>query len=238
MRTGYIVPFLLFSNSACLAEFHGSLTFTNDYVWRGYSKSSGDFAAQINLDYEHDSGFYAGASASTINFGNASSSNRANFEIAPYLGWTFALDDDWRLDMQWNRYFYDGQISGQFSDYNEFYWLLHYSDLITVKTSFSDDFYHRGHVAGDMEFSGRYPLTDWLEFSSGVGYTFSSDALEYDFLYWNSGVSVYFKHVVLDFRYMDAKLTNESVDGNTGDSHEDFAEALDPSFVFTITVGF
>ncbi len=220
------------------AEVHGTASATSDYVWRGYSKSDGDFAFQLNLDYEHSSGFYVGTSASTVDFGDHGFTDSAQFEVTPYLGWSFSLSDEWRLDMQWTRYLYDGKIFGKNSDYNEFYWLLHYSDLFTGRVSFSENYYNRNHAAGYFELTGRYPLTDWLEFSSGVGYSLTKDAIEYDYLYWNTGLSVYYKHVVLDFRYLDAHITREEVLTHHPDSKEEYPEAIDATFVFTITVGF
>lgn len=182
LRACLVAPLFLIDSSPAFAEIHGALTIASDYVWRGYSKSSGDFAGQANLDYEHSSGFYFGTSASSIDAGDEAFPDRANFELTPYLGWSTPIVEDWRLDIQWTRYFYDGKVFGRFSDYNEFYWLLHYSDLFTGRVSFSDDFYHRGHASGDFELSGRYPVTDWLEFSAGVGYSLPKDAVEYDYL--------------------------------------------------------
>lgn len=233
----YLHCILLYS-SIGFAEIHGSATATSNYVWRGYSKSDGDFAFQVNLDYEHSSGFYVGTSASTVDFGDRGFSDRAQFEITPYLGWTFSLSDEWRMDLQWTRYLYDGKIFGEDSDYNEFYGLLHYRDLFTARVSFSENFYNRNHAAADFELTGRYPLTDWLEFSSGVGYSLTKDSIEYDYLYWNAGLSAYYKFVVLDFRYMDAHHTRQEVLDDHLDSEDQYPEAIDATFVFTITVGF
>lgn len=225
-------------SSAGLAEFSGSATITSNYVWRGYSKSDDDFAFQANLDYEHASGFYLGTSASTVDFGDSSFSDRARFEITPYAGWTFGLMDEWRLDLQWTRYLYDGKIFGEESDYNEFYGLIHYRDLFTGRVSFSENFYNRNHAAADFEMTGRYPVTDWLEFSSGIGYSLTKDSIEYDYLYWNAGLSAYYKFFALDFRYFDAHETREEIPENHPEHEEQYPETIDATFVFTITVGF
>lgn len=230
--------FTFFYSSAGFAEIHGSATATSNYVWRGYSKSNDDFAYQANLDYEHSSGLYVGASASTVDFGDRGFSDRSHFEITPYLGWSFGFSDDWRMDLQWTRYLYDGKIYGQDSDYNEYYWLLHYSDLFTGRVSFSENFYNRNHAAADFEITGRYPLTDWLLFSSGAGYSLTKDSIEYDYLYWNAGLSAYYKIVVLDFRYMDAYHTRQAVLDDHKNYERQYPEAIDATFVFTITVGF
>ncbi len=229
--------FVIYSPDA-YAEFHGSFTATSNYVWRGYSKSDGKFAFQVNFDYEHASGFYMGTSASTVDFGDQGYDEPARFEITPYLGWNFNIVEDWRLDFQWTRYFYDGKLFGEFSDYNEFYWLVHYSDIFTGRISFSEDYYSRGHAAGDFELTGRYPLSDWLEFSGGTGYSLTKDTLEYDYLYWNAGLSIYMKYAVMDLRYKDAWHTVKTVTGSGYNGRAQYPEAIGATFVFSISVGF
>jgi len=182
--------FLIYSKVSP-AEFHGTLSFTTDYVWRGYSKTDGGPAGQANLDYEHAAGFFSGVSVSNVDFGDNDFQDEANVEIAPYLGWTFGFADDWRLDVQWTRYFYDGDIFGHHADYNEFNLLLHYLDLFTVRTSFSEDLYDQGHASGDYELTGRYPITDMFELSTSLGYSQVKKTLEYDYLYWNVGLTGY-----------------------------------------------
>jgi uncharacterized protein (TIGR02001 family) len=222
------------NSSACFAEFHATLTATTDYVSRGYSKSDDDFAIQANVDYEHSSGLYLGTSVSNVDFGDNTFSNRANVEITPYLGWTFKLTDDWRLDTQWTRYLYDGKIAGHHSDYNEFYLLLHYRDIFTIRTSFSEDFYNHGKFSSDYELTGRYPLTDSFEFSTNIGYSQVEEVLEYDYLYWGVGLTYYYKFVALDFRYMDAIEATKELDNQW----QYDPEVIDPSFVFSISIGF
>ncbi|MGR9106974.1 MAG: TorF family putative porin [Gammaproteobacteria bacterium] len=234
---GIILLLLLVYSCAGVAETHGTFTLTSDYVWRGYSKSAQGTALQANLDYEVARGFYLGSSASTVDFGDHAFADRSQVEITPYLGWSTPLAEDWRLDLQWTRYFYDGKIFGRYSDYNEFYGFLHYRDLASLAFSFSDDFYQRGHVSGNFELNARYPLSDWLEVSSSAGYSLTKHAVEYDYLYWNLGFSVYFDHLVLDFRYADAMQT-DSVPVDPTRHAEEFLETLKPTLIFLLTIGF
>ncbi len=225
---------MLFYSTLSLAEFHGTVTATNDYIWRGYSKTDGGFALQANLDYEFSSGFYLGTTISNIDFGDDEFNDRANIEVIPYLGWTLNLAEDWRIDLQWSRYFYDGKIFGQHADYNEFYLFLHYRDLLTTSVSFSEDSYHQGHVTGEYGLTGRYPITDVIEFSSSIGYSQIKEILEYDYLHWNAGFTYSFKYVALDFRYMDAVEATAPVEM---DWQYD-PNVLEPTFDFSISIGF
>jgi len=221
-------------SSFILAEFHGTVTATNDYIWRGYSKTDGGFALQANLDYEFSSGFYLGTSISNVDFGDDEFNDRANIEVTPYIGWTFNLAEDWRIDLQWSRYFYDGKIFGQHADYNEFYLFLHYRDLLTANVSFSENFYHQGHASGEYGLTGRYPITGAIEFSTSIGYSQIKEILEYDYLHWNAGFTYSFNYVVLDFRYMDAVEATAPI---KMDWQYD-PNVLEPTFVFSISIGF
>ena len=231
---------LAFFSGVLNAEVHANLSLTNDYVWRSFSKSSGQLALQANIDYEHSSGAYLGTSFSTVEF-EGENSDDINVEITPYAGWTFALSDDWRFDAQWSRYLYDGKSAGNEIDYNEFYGLLNYQDTFTAKIAFSDDYYQLNHTVTDFELSYRYPISDHWEWSSGMGYTLARSALNYDYIYWNSGLSLYFENCIFDFRYVDSRYINEKKHADSyGDVYESgyFLEDMDASFVFSLTFGF
>lgn len=62
----------VFSGSA-LAELSGNVGVVSEYLFRGLPQSGGA-AVQGGLDYAHESGFYAGTWASTINFAGATGS--------------------------------------------------------------------------------------------------------------------------------------------------------------------
>ncbi len=105
ITSSIFVFFILIYSSHCSAELHGILTGRTDLIWSGYSKTDGGLTLQGNLDYEHDSGLYLGASVANVNFGRNDFNNEENIEIAPYLGWTVSLSEAWRLDTQYTRCF-------------------------------------------------------------------------------------------------------------------------------------
>lgn len=235
----YLLGTLFFVNpDITVAEFHGTLTATSNYVYRGYSKSNDEFAFQANIDYEHDSGGYLGASVSNVDFGDDSFDNPAHVEITPYLGWSFGLSEDWRFDLQWMRYLYDGNIYGHQSDYNEFYLLLHYRDMLSANISFSEDYYDQGKPSANYELTGRYPVTDYLQISGSAGYSQTQKILEYDYLYWNAGFTFFYKFAALDFRYVDAAEAESHHAHHMVNKWPYDPILIKPSFLFTITVGF
>jgi uncharacterized protein (TIGR02001 family) len=222
-----------------LAEFHATLTGTTNNAVRWFSKSDNDFALLANIDYEHSSGLYMGSSVSTIDFeANENESGAAHVEITPYLGWSFSLSNNWRLDTQWTRYLYDGNISGHPADYNEFYLFLHYQDIFSGRISFAEDYYGLGDYAIDYELTGRYPITGYLELSASFGYSQTKAVLGSDYPYWNAGFTYYYKFVSLDFRYMDA--TETSINHAAAEQKHELYDPplINATFVFSISAGF
>ena len=232
-----IVAFSLLFLSQAKADLTGSITGTTDYIEYGYTKSDGDPAIQANSDYEHASGLFLGVSVSSVDFGDHQFDSRSRAEITPYLGWNFDFLEDWHLQLQWQRYLYDDRIFGADADYNLFSTTLHYRDLITTRIAVSDDLYQQDQAAAYFQMTGRYPVTESIEFSAGIGYSLTRDALEYDYLFWNSGFTWFHPYGSLDFRYVQSKFVREvELDHQSGwqfDPHE-----IDAKFVFTISFGF
>ncbi len=128
------------------------------------------------MTFNHDSGFYVGAWASTVNF-------RDNFffpggpqtstELDLYGGYTFGLGD---LGVDLSAVYYDYPSSVGALDYP--YWegilKLKYplGDLgLSAQVAYSPDFFGIGtdeawYVAGGLS----YPVLDWLSASGNVGY--------------------------------------------------------------------
>lgn len=225
------------------AEVHGTITGTTNYVYRMYSKSNNGPAIQGNLDYQHSSGLYVGTSASNFNIGNSDPSgdlvfpDQAQVEVVPYVGWSYKIADDWRTDLQYSRYFYDGLIYDKEADYNEFYFFLHYKDMLSLQASYVDDFYGVGGAAYFSEITGRYPITDYLEFSTGFGYARTKEAFESDYTYWNVGLTGRYKFIAMDLRYYDAEEIFFP-DPSGIPIPIDHPNSLDASVVFSLSVGF
>jgi uncharacterized protein (TIGR02001 family) len=226
------------------ADVHGTITGTTNYVYRMYSKSNNRPAIQGNLDYQHESGFYMGASASSFDIGPSELAipgidtpfeSDAEIEITPYVGWSFKLADDWRLDSQYSRYIYEGTVYGLDGDYSEFYLFLHYKDLLTVQASYSGDFYGLKGDAFFYELTGRYPITDYLEFSTTLGYGHTQGVLIDDYEYWNVGLTGRYKFIAMDLRYYDA---HEVGFGDQDALPVDHAFTLESTVVFSLSVGF
>ncbi len=223
------------------AEIHATLTGTTNYVFRMYSKSDNKPAIQANVDYQHTLGFYTGATASSFDIGPSelpaffTPLNPAQVEIVPYVGWSYTFADDWRLDLQYSRYFYDGKVYSLNADYNEFYLFLHYKDLLSAQASYAEDFYGIKGSSFFYELTGRYPITDFLQLSGTAGYAQTKDILFDDYAYWNAGLTASYKFISLDLRYYGAR---ELKIGDLLDVPVDHPHTLQGTLVFSASIGF
>ena len=233
-RLSILWALLIINPGISIAGFSGAVKATSNYVGRGYSKSNGELAYQANLDYGHKTGFYVGTAVSTVDFGDKGFGNPAHVEISPYLGWGYGLSEDWRLDLQWTRYWYDGNIYGLQADYNEFFLLLHYRDLLSANLSFSENYYNQGKPAGNYQLTGRYPVTDYLQISGSVGYSQTKSTLDYDYIYWNAGFTFFYKFAAMDFRYAEAATYGNQVATKWAFD----PQLLKPSLLLTLSISF
>lgn len=230
--------FFLIHSSFSLADFHGTLTATTNNADRWFSKSDNNVALQANIDYEYSAGGYLGSSVSNVDYQSNGSNNAAHVEIMPYAGWSFSLPKQWRLDVQWSAYLFDGDVFGHSADYHEFYVFLHYKDLLTARISVANDYYGLGNYAVDYALTGRYPLTSALQLSATAGYSQTHAAVGSDYPYWNINLAYAYKSVTFAVHYMDATETN--VDEEVEDQLHAFYDPpmLNNAFIFSISVGF
>jgi uncharacterized protein (TIGR02001 family) len=93
--------------------FSGKAALYSEYEYRGISQTSEKPAAQLNLDYAHRSGFYAGTFVSNIKWLKDTAQEKgfstdANIEWDLYGGYRFAVMKDVTLDLGYLRYEYPG----------------------------------------------------------------------------------------------------------------------------------
>jgi uncharacterized protein (TIGR02001 family) len=193
------------------AEFGGVVLFATDYIQSGYSKSNGNPVVQVNLDYEFLSGIYLGAWLSPVDFNDSEHSDRASVELIPYIGWGQSYSSDWRFDTILYQYAYDDDIFGRNSNYAQIDLQLGFRDIITARFSWSPDYYNRNEAFIEYELSARYPLSDTLEVSGGIGFSQLNTVLEYNYIISNLGASWYYQSYVLDLRLYNAHEVDEVV---------------------------
>lgn len=94
-RTSLLVGLLAVAGAA-QAQFSSTITAVSDYDFRGVSLSAKDPALQASLDYAFgETGFYVGAWASNIDYGDGAD---GDLELDLYAGYEAAINDD----LSWN----------------------------------------------------------------------------------------------------------------------------------------
>lgn len=202
--------------------FTGNINITNNYIFRGFSQTNGDFAVQGGFDLSHKSGLYVGTWASNVEFKDgASGQNDSSIEVDLYGGYKGTFGNSiFSYDIGAIFYAYPGD-AGVGYDYWEFYGKLN-ADLgfMTVGTGFvySPDFFANAGDAINIPLNISVPIplgsdTWGLSISGQLGYNkylnngVYWDGVHDDYLNWNVGLTVAITNWFnVDLRYSDTNL--------------------------------
>jgi uncharacterized protein (TIGR02001 family) len=184
-------------------EFHGYLTLTSDYVFRGASQSNEDPTVQAGLDYAHPGGVFAGVFAAHTEFPeNSFGSNPGSVELDAYLGFRHELGRDWSWDVAAFHYDFPDSTGFDYS-YDELAANLHFRDVLRFGATASDDASAGGASGWTAEMELRQSLGERYQVSGTLGhYEFERTDWD-DYLYWDLGVSAVAGPVTFDLRYFD-----------------------------------
>ena len=189
---------LLATASVAHAEITGTVTAVSDYDFRGISLSAKDPALQGSIDWAHDSGFYAGAWASNIDYGDGYD---GNIELDLYAGFAGEFAEGFGYDVGIVYYLYpdssenrsrcrDLEEDCEIADYPEIYGALSWKWL-ELKQWYSNDlsgtdedgFYTEGNASFELpanftidahlgyNYGDAFDDAEYLDYSIGVGYT-------------------------------------------------------------------
>jgi len=160
-------------------SFTGKLGLFTEYEYRGISQTSEDPALQLNLDYAHASGFYAGMFFTNIKWlkdtAYAGSFNTdANLEWDIYLGYKFEPIKDWTIDVGYLRYEYprSGAFNPQPNTDEVYVGVIWGPATLKYSYSFNDTFGVPNSEGSDyIELSGAYPIGETkLSLTGVLGY--------------------------------------------------------------------
>lgn len=188
-------------------DWHGNVSFLSDYQYRGYTKSRSSPVVQGRLDYQHESGWFAGATVSQVSFDDKPAPDRAHFEARPYLGWSVAVTPEWRADLTAFGYLYDGKVFDQTAHYAEVTGSVTYRNWLTGRVGVAPNAYQQNCDVLNYEAQARHEILDNLQISVGLGFHQAGRLLERDYFYWNAGATWYpTTYLSLDLRYVDAQV--------------------------------
>lgn len=117
--TFFAAPALAQDEAASPVTVSGSVTLVSDYRFRGVSLSGGDPAIQGGVTVTHDSGFYVGTWASSIDDGG--SDFYGDVELDVFGGWSGNVAEGVGLDVGLLYYAYPANAAGFDAEYFEPY---------------------------------------------------------------------------------------------------------------------
>lgn len=147
-RSKYLLAALALSASqvAVAGDFSANIGMVSDYIFRGIKQS--DASASAGLDYEHESGFYAGTWGADVGVG---------IEYDLYAGYGGSIGD-FSYGIGYTGYFYTDDFDDTYQEIN----LTAGYGMFSVEYSFGtyDNFdgpdLDYGFVAGTVEYEGFY----------------------------------------------------------------------------------
>lgn len=202
---------LLATASAAQAELTGTITATSDYNWRGVTQTAQDPALQGSIDYSMANGFYVGAWASNVDFGDCCDEE---VEVDLYAG--FSGGDVVTWDVGFNYYWYPGADD---LDFPEVYAGLGYKWL-EGKVYYSSDFANTSEQAWYFDGNASYELPANLGLEAHFGYS-TGDGIDAaygqdNYFDWSVGVTYALKNFDLGLKYADGSDL-KTLDGTPGD---------------------
>ncbi len=188
-------------------SFSGSFGFFTDYRFRGVSQNDEDLALHGSLDWSHEMGFYLGAWASNVDFGDSAQS-----EVDIYAG---VAREYWGVtfDIGGIYFTYPGALESLRLDYFEYMFgmstefpLISMGATIYYTPEFTGGFGNATYVSYDAE----VPLVSRLAMTGHFGYQWITDnagAERPDTLDWSIGATYATHGFDLSLTYIDTDLT-------------------------------
>lgn len=218
---------LLAAATSARSEVSSTWTLTNDYDFRGVSQSAADPALQASIDYANESGWYVGAWASNVDFGDDT-----DYEIDVYAGFSFGDEDAFLYDVGLVYYTYEDSDL----NYPEIYAGVAY-DWAEAKIWYSNDFGASDEGALYLELNGTFPIGEsgfsglaHAGYSTGDGIeVYGGDDSYFD---WSLGVGYSAGNFDLALKYVDGSDL-EALDGTPDDVF-----TSEGRFVLTISTTF
>lgn len=194
---------LLAAVGAANAEVSSTVTLTNDYDFRGASQSAEDPALQASLDFSTDAGWYIGAWASNVDFGDAD----VDYEVDLYTGFAGGDEEGLGWDVGFVYYAYPDE-----SDFNypEIYGKLSYG-MFSGGLFYSNDWVNSGesslYLTGDVS----VPLAENFSLLAHAGYSFGDYFEDVDSEYFDYSVGVGYTagNFELALKYVDTNLDDD-----------------------------
>lgn len=199
VRASFVL--LLVVGNASASELSGIVTLASEYIYRGQSLSSQNPVIQAGIDYEHDSGLFAGAWASTVDLPNPT--GRRDAELDFYAGYHFASKSPFSAAVSVVRYTYPGQTGPIDYNYTEAVVVAAYKERLSLELGFTDSLYGFDAAGRHAELRADWPSKNAWVVSAGVGYNEIEEIGMTNYWYWDLGASARYSRLTVDLRWYD-----------------------------------
>lgn len=174
-------------------DFGGTVSVTNDYVYRGISQTGGNPAVQADLHYRSRNGWIFGTWGS---YADLPDGEGPQSEVDLYVGHSWTLDEDWDARVTLTHYLYPGDSRQLEYDYDEVVSTLGYRSRLFATVAWSPNVtrYANGTWVEDAtalsyEVAASQPVLGQLSALAGAGYYDLPSKLDADYWFWNAGLS-------------------------------------------------
>ena len=170
-----------------VAEVTANVAASSNYFWRGQTQTKDGSAVSGGIDYNDDSGFYAGTWVSNVDFGN-----KTSYELDLYAGFT-GTQGDLGYDVGYIHYAYP-DASGS-SDFGELYGALSWQWL-SFKASYLTHAQEDQSTEEEMlylELGASFTILNETELAFHIGQSSGDTVMEWtgeDDSYMDYGVSI------------------------------------------------
>ena len=189
--------------------------------------TNGNPALQFGLDYQHDSGWFGGAWATTVDM--SSSFGRRYFEFDYYAGFHVDTDSNWTATLTLMRYTYPGATGRYDYDHNELLLGAAWNNRYFVELGYTRDLYGLDRIGKYWALRSEWPLNEIWMAGVGLGGNDFSDVGTSHFMYWDLGVTASVSRFSFDFRYYEHEPTDGFILG---------PRSAKPQFAASVTASF
>ncbi|MGI9286359.1 MAG: TorF family putative porin [Pseudomonadales bacterium] len=163
---------------------------TSDYVFRGVSQTMGQVALQGSIDAEFESGFYASAWGSTVDFvADGEPDDGADLELDIAIGFETAIDDRWTVDLMYVQYLFPGANTELDYDYGEMLGTVTWQEFLCATIGYSNDVFGSGADGWVYQLGTEVDIFANLKVSTFYGYYDLHTAYDASYSYLEVGVS-------------------------------------------------
>lgn len=185
------------------AELSGSISFVNDYRWRGVSQTAGDPAIQGSLDLNFDNGVYVGLWGSNIDFDDAN----ADLELDWYIGYSSEISNGFSYDATLYYYQYPGIDD---INYHQLAFNLYHGNF-SATYQYTNDFAQTSAEGHYLAMGYSHPITDDMTLDLHAGYSYGDYWEDFDvgnYIDYSLGVSTQIQGVDFSVAYIGTDLNN------------------------------